>query len=197
MHLLHELQSGRKFTDLLTTRQDFEEINCLSVFHQQLKVNILLVLYLYTFMSMSIIYMCLLVCLSSFLISLFIPPFIHPSTHLSTHQSIPLSIFPAIYSLSSIDLSYIHPFIYPYHSTIYPFIYPSNHPSHNHQFIHPSIQTQTESSKHYMFPFMQMKEQKNPLNTLYQQVKTAMLNIHDTEGSQAAVDALLKVAKDW
>ena len=92
MHLLHELQSDRKFTDLFTTRQDFEEINCLSVFHQQLKVNILLVLYLYTFMSMYIIYMCLLVCLSSFLISSI--PFIHLSTHPSTHPS----IYPSIHS---------------------------------------------------------------------------------------------------
>ena len=43
MHLLHELQSDRKFTDLFTTRyQDFREINCLSVFHQQLKVLVLI-----------------------------------------------------------------------------------------------------------------------------------------------------------
>ena len=44
---------------------------------------------------------------------------------------------------------------------------------------------------------MQMKEQKNPLNKLYQQVRTAMLNIDEKEGSQAAVNQLLKVAKDW
>ena len=44
---------------------------------------------------------------------------------------------------------------------------------------------------------MQMKEQKNPLNKLYQQVRTAMLNIDEKEESQAAVDQLLKVAKDW
>ena len=66
-----------------------------------------------------------------------------------------------------------------------------------HQFVHPSIQTQTESSKHYMFPFMQMKDQETPLNKLYQQVRTAMLNIDEKEESQAAVNQLLKVAKDW
>ena len=56
MHLLHELQSERKFTDLLTTRyQAFNEINCLSVFHQQLKV------YLYLYVSMSFfLFYCLL-----------------------------------------------------------------------------------------------------------------------------------------
>ena len=48
-----------------------------------------------------------------------------------------------------------------------------------------------------MFPFMQMEDQKTPLNKLYQQVRTAMLNIDEKEGSQAAVDQLLKVAKGW
>ena len=50
MHLLHELQSDRKFTDLFTTRyHPFNEINCLNVFHQQLKVHLYLSIHVFLF----------------------------------------------------------------------------------------------------------------------------------------------------
>lgn len=39
MHLLHHLNSARKFTELLTTRyQHTQDIHCMQGFHQQLKV---------------------------------------------------------------------------------------------------------------------------------------------------------------
>ena len=190
MHLLHELQSDRKFTDLFTTRyQDFREINCLSVFHQQLKVLV----YFYTFKSIV-----LNLYVSIGLLIIIVNPSIHPFTSPSIHSSVYQSIHPSVHTLFILyhPMTY-HTFI---HSSIHTIQLPILlfiHPSHNHQLVHPSIQTQTESSKHYMFPFMQMKEQKNPLNKLYQQVRTAMLNIDEKEESQAAVNQLLKVAKDW
>ena len=56
MHLLHNLRSDRRFTDLFTTRyQAFKEIKCLGVFHQQLRVRGLHVrLELYLFMCLSV-----------------------------------------------------------------------------------------------------------------------------------------------
>ena len=190
MHLLHELQSDRKFTDLFTTRyQDFREINCLSVFHQQLKVLV----YFYTFKSIV-----LNLYVSIGLLIIIVNSSIHPFTSPSIHSSVYQSIHPSVHTLFILyhPMTY-HTFI---HSSIHTIQLPILlfiHPSHNHQLVHPSIQTQTESSKHYMFPFMQMKDQKTPLNKLYQQVRTAMLHIDEKEGSQAAVNQLLKVAKDW
>ena len=190
MHLLHELQSDRKFTDLFTTRyQDFREINCLSVFHQQLKVLV----YFYTFKSIV-----LNLYVSIGLLIIIVNPSIHPFTSPSIHSSVYQSIHPSVHTLFILyhPMTY-HTFI---HSSIHTIQLPILlfiHPSHNHQLVHPSIQTQTESSKHYLLPFMQMKDQKTPLNKLYQQVRTAMLHIDEKEGSQAAVNQLLKVAKDW
>lgn len=47
-----------------------------------------------------------------------------------------------------------------------------------------------------MFPFMQIND-NSPLSKLYQHVRTAMLNIDHTRGSQAAIDQLLKIAEEW
>ena len=44
---------------------------------------------------------------------------------------------------------------------------------------------------------MQVDDQHSALSKLYQQVRGAMLQIHESRGSQAAVDQLLKVAEEW
>ena len=53
-------------------------------------------------------------------------------------------------------------------------------------------------SKPHLFPFMCIEDQQtSPLSRLYQQVKTAMLNVDASKGSQASIDQLLKVANEW
>ena len=44
---------------------------------------------------------------------------------------------------------------------------------------------------------MQVDDQHSALSKLYQQVRSAMLQIDESRGSQAAVDQLLKVAEEW
>lgn len=118
MHLLHHLQSARRFTELLTTKfHHMQQIKCMSIFNQQLKVIMMQFYFLFLF------------------------------THLFTCL------------------------------------------------LCTCFQDQVES-KPYLFPFMQVDD-SSVLSKLYQQVKYAMLKIHESRGSQAAVDQLLKAADDW
>ena len=60
--------------------------------------------------------------------------------------------------------------------------------------FHQQLRTQPES-KPYLFPFMQVDDQHSVLSKLYQQVRSAMLQIDESRGSQAAVDQLVDVAE--
>ena len=53
------------------------------------------------------------------------------------------------------------------------------------------------TSEPYLFPFMCLEDQNSLLSKLYQQVRTAMLDIVESNGSEASIGQLIKVANNW
>ena len=56
---------------------------------------------------------------------------------------------------------------------------------------------QKVTNKPYLFPFMLSVDHSSPLSKLYHHVLNAMMNIHQTQGSQEAIDQFLKIAEEW